>query len=144
MRSLRVTAGFTVRQLAVKTGIHPSTIRRIEGGSGAKADTLKALSEVLQTPRVEPKIRMRVRPPEPEPIPHVVGKLLATGRLGAVSERELRLLIKASRDPDYNDLDLLELYFCFRRACSRMHKRRYKRRFDETYDRIRKSLLEMS
>lgn len=149
VKAHRLAKNLTVSQLAAMLRRHPSTIRRLERGATMEPKLLASIAETLSVSVDEllaarPEPRIRTRAPDDE-VPLVAARLLATGRLGTVTERELKLLVKASRDPDYaGDLDLLELYFRFRRACARMHDLKYKRRFDAVFERIRSSLLDLS
>jgi hypothetical protein len=141
----------------------------VENGDGEPhVETLTALAAALEwnyaelvRPEGVPRIRIRSRvykpvvaveskpatvveePVDPGPsVPMVVAKLLCTGRLGKVKKRELRRLIRDSRDPDYaGDVGLLELSLLFRRACEQMHDHEAKLNFDRAFERIRRELL---
>lgn len=154
MRNTRLERKMSVTQLAAACKLARSTVNRIESGSSLPSqETLGAIASALAVPvaeltkpcearpRVAKSVSKREPAPAPAEIPFVVAKVLCTGRLGKVSQKELRRLIKNATSPEFGgDAGLLELELLFRRACAAMHDTSLKEAFDEAFERIRREM----
>lgn len=152
VRTRRMERNLSTRALARRANVSKSTVSRVESGDvEPHAETLNALALALEINYAElvrpSQVRPRIAPPKPtQPpaeIPMVVAKLLCTGRLGVVTDRELKLLVRNARDPEFaGDVGVLELSLLFRRACAAMHDESKKAALDEAFERIRSELAE--
>lgn len=159
VRKRRSEQGLTVARLAVLSKVARTTVQRIERGTARPSEgTLQSLANALEvsietlTKPYGARVRVRkpasAQPSEPaespsqEGVPVAVVQALCTGRLGRVTPKELKRLIRNSRDPEFvADPALLELELLFRRACASMHDRKAKERFDLAFERIRQELM---
>lgn len=171
IRSLRERRGVQLEACAKRLGVSRYALSRVERGTSVVTpDLLVEIGRVLsmsveelvtgQARTFAPRLRVRgasssvrqasssaYEPPQtnrtvtevPLPVVHV----LARGRLGEVSDRELRLLIKTSCDPDYDTcLPLLEMHVLWRRSLADISNPDSKVRYDEAFERFRTEMLE--